>query len=285
MKYLLLIFLFPYFSCITNQHDDIVDNREENVLKDTILPENSSEDIIIPEYESDFPLEDESRFINADYYSINIPSEGNYKNLKTKILEKRENYRQKYVAATNEAEKNKIIKLSGEYVTETIVNHIIPFWYGMPWSLSGYSDIPNVGEVGCSYFVSNTLKHCGFKVNRYRLAQQNTKNIAFSIQLNDSILIIKGNGDISSVKNYFLENKKDGLYYVGLDSHVGYLLFKKGELFFIQSNYAYPQVVLTEFAEKSDVFYSNFYYIADITWNDALIKNWIMSTEIQVVKK
>jgi len=284
IKKLLIILLF-FLACQSQEKADSTENKSDSLMLDSIKEEQFADYTIIPEYEPDFPLNDESRFADADSFGINISPTGDYTLVKANIQLQKEKLKTKYIAATSQAEKDKIIDEAGKYICEALVNQLIPFWYGMPWSLSGYSEIPNEGEVGCSYFVSNTLKHCGFKVNRYHLAQQNTKNIARSIQLNDSILIIKGLGNINSIKEYFLQNKKEGLYYVGLDSHVGYLLFKLNELFFIQSNYAYPAVVLTEFAEKSDVFSSNYYYIADISRNNSLLKKWLLSEEITVVKK
>lgn len=260
---------------------------DTSVKKDTIqlsfeLPEEEWDYSFATKF-SDFKITDETRFIDGDKFGINLNPEDNYKILKYSIKTEREKLKQKYLSAVNQTEKDKIIEEAGNYISETLVNKIFPFWYGMPWDMAGYSEIPNDGEVGCSYFVSNTMKHCGFKVNRYRLAQQNTKNIALSVQTNDSILILDSNSDINTIKNYFLENKKEGLYYVGLDSHVGYLLYKMGEVFFIQSNYAEPVEVLIEYSEKSDVFLSNKYYISDIQHNNPLIIKWLLNKEIKVV--
>lgn len=128
------------------------------------------------------------------------------------------------------------------------------------------------------------MKHSGFKLNRYKLAQQNTKNIALSIQTDSNIRFTR-NLDYEFDKIKFKKEKREGLYYIGLNSHVGYLLYRKGELFFIQSSYGSNPVVVIEPIDKSDVFGSDLYFVSDITWNDRLIKKWILNQEINVVKE
>ena len=51
---------------------------------------------------------------------------------------------------------------------------------------------------------------------------------------------------------------KNGIYFVGLDNHVGYVLIKDKELYFLHASY-YDDKVLIELAETSPCFASNFY--------------------------
>ena len=75
------------------------------------------------------------------------------------------------------------------------------------------------------------------------------------------------------------------MYFVGLDCHVGYLLIRKNELFFIHSNYIDAVGVMIEFAEYSEAFLENeIYVIAEISTNRQLIEKWILNTEIVVVR-
>lgn len=163
------------------------------------------------------------------------------------------------------------------YFTNTLVNKIIPYWYGMPWDFSGYSAIPGQGTVGCSYFVSTTLEHIGLKVNRYKLAQQAPLGEARTLSLGDSIIEMQL-GDFQN------DNLKEGLYFVGLSaSHVGYLLKKQGIWFFIQSNYDSPQEVLIERLDSSAVFnsYPQF-YVVPLTHSDAFLVAWLKGTTINI---
>ena len=50
----------------------------------------------------------------------------------------------------------------------------------------------------------------------------------------------------------FRKNYKEGLYFIGLDNHVGFLLFRNNELYFIHSNYSSPAIVKLEKAKYSN---------------------------------
>jgi|GEM_PF-1042570 hypothetical protein len=288
------IVILIFYSCLaetnSNQKAKNIDssyNQNANLINDTIISTYSIQNKAVEHFEYrpelDFLTEDEYRFINTATFNLTISPKGNYTEIKNNIKQKKNEFYNQFLNAGNRInESQQVINEAREYLTEILLNEIFPFWYGMAWSFSGYSEIPNTGEVGCSYFVSNTLKHGGFILNRYKLAQQNSSNIPLSIQLSDSILIFNSNDYIQPMKNYFKKYKKEGLYIVGLDCHIGYLLYRNEELIFIHSNYATPQVVVAEFADKSDVFGSNNYFIADLTWNDKLIVKWMNSEEIQV---
>ncbi|MFN8255107.1 MAG: hypothetical protein U0W24_05420 [Bacteroidales bacterium] len=230
----------------------------------------------------DFPVNDENIFIDGDLYNLKFNPTGNYNDLKNQIAQKRTEFQKNWEKALGTKEKEMVINSARTYITETLINKIFPFWYGTKWSLSGYSEVPNQGETGCSYFVSNTLKHMGFKVNRYKLAQQNSRNIPQSVQMNDSLTLFT-NIDKENFINKFPGTKKEGLYIIGLDCHVGYLLARKNELFFIHSSYAYPLIVQAEFVKHSKVFSSANYFIADFTTNNSLIINWLENKELKIV--
>ena len=74
---------------------------------------------------------------------------------------------------------------------------------------------------------------------------------------------------------------KEGIYFVGLDNHVGYLLIKNKELYFLHSSY-YDDKVMIELAETSPCFDSNIYVLAEITSNKILMKKWILNEKLMV---
>jgi len=53
-------------------------------------------------------------------------------------------------------------------------------------------------------------------------------------------------------------------------------------LFFIHSNYGTLKVGL-EYAKTSEEFIDSQYYLADITYNDNLIRKWLLNEEIKVI--
>lgn len=167
------------------------------------------------------------------------------------------------------------------FLEDAILNKFIPHWYRTPWDFSGYTAIPKTGVVACGYFVSTVLLHVGFNVDRYKLAQQNPFNEACSIALTDTVDIYS----VSSreLQEIFNKNYTEGLYFAGLDFHVGFLLFRNKELYFIHSNYISSAGVMIEKAVYSDAFNaSTSYRIAPLSTNEKLIEKWLKGEEIKV---
>lgn len=165
-----------------------------------------------------------------------------------------------------------------------LLNELIPHWYGTPWDFSGYTDTPGKGVVACGYFVSTVLKHAGFNIDRYRLAQQNPMNEALSIACGDSVEMYET--DPENLQRIFKEEKTEGLYFAGLDFHVGFLLFRGGELYFIHSNYINSQGVVFEKAVLSDAFRaSSAFRIVAVSGNQQLINKWLKNEPVQIIKK
>jgi len=160
--------------------------------------------------------------------------------------------------------------------TDHLVNKIIPYWYGTPWSFEGHTTVPRQGEIACGYFISTTLSDMGIKLNRYKLAQKSPI---------DEAKIISCGAVIHSVVQESTEKAfeeidqltQEGLYFIGFDTgHVGYLLKREGQLFLIHSNYFSPGLVCIELFKESRVF-KNFskFHLVDISNNDVLIQRWL----------
>lgn len=165
-----------------------------------------------------------------------------------------------------------------------ILNQLIPFWYGTPWDFSGYTETPKKGVIACGYFVSTIMKHAGFNVDRYKLAQQNPLNEAKTIAAGDSVENYEVNS--TQLQKIFVAEKQEGLYFVGLDFHVGFLLFRNKELYYIHSNYIGAVGVVFEKAVYSDAFNAaSAYRIAEISTNEKLLEKWVKGEEISVISK
>jgi hypothetical protein len=177
--------------------------------------------------------------------------------------------------------KDSLYKIAKNTLEDCIINKLVPFWYGTPWDFNGYTQIPNNGVIACGYFVSTVLLHAGFSLNRYTLAQQKPYLEAVSIQLSDSIQVYK-NGSADFLEN-FKKRNAEGLYFAGLDCHVGFLLYRKNELIFIHSSYIDPLCVTIEIADKSPAFTaSRTFCIAEISNNRKLVDCWIKRKHIAV---
>lgn len=223
------------------------------------------------------PIEEIIPTFDSVALGINYKPKGNYLSLLQNIKNKRESFKKLHLQ-----DNNKALDSLSSYFTYTLLNDIIPHWYGTPWTFEGHTNTPNQGEIACGYFVSTTLKHFGFNLNRYKLAQQGGTNEALSLQP-DKKLVKYHNLSYLELKKKLLSNYKDGLYFVGLSNHVGYVFIKNKEIYFIHSSY-YDNKVMIELAESSYCFESDIYVFAELSTNKTLLKKWLFNEVIPIKK-
>ncbi len=222
-------------------------------------------------------------FIDTLAIGLTFTPNKKYSEIKAEIQTKRIALSKAFLKETDPKKKKIILDKARVYFTDKLLNGLVPHWYGTVWDFNGYTNTPNDGVIACGYFVSTTLKHMGLKINRYKLAQQAGLNEAKSLQPNNKLLIYHVN-ETHSFEDVLMQLKKqlkDGLYFVGLSNHVGYIYVKDNELYFLNSDYAKGIVVIDK-AAYSPVLKSGIYVIANITHNDFLIKSWLLNTVIPI---
>lgn len=195
----------------------------------------------------------------------------NYSSTKQKVENERVALKTKY---TNSSNKTQTLDEARKLLTEYLHNDIFNHWYATKWSFEGRTETPKQGTIACGYFVSTTLRDVGFNLNRFKLAQKNPENEAKVIACGTSIEKLQ-NVSKQELKKYFLK-QKDGIYFIGLDFHVGYIYKSNQEVYFIHSNYIDNKGVMKETIENSKAIVSSKYFITSITHNDNLIKKWIL---------
>lgn len=194
-----------------------------------------------------------------------------YASIKSSINTNRKQLLQSYKNSSNKSETLNQIR---NKFTKHLAEEIIPQWYGTKWSFDGYSEIPKSGSIACGYFVSTTLRDVGFNINRYKLAQKAPYHEAKVIACGTTIETLQ-NKTKEELKAYFIKNKKDGLYFIGLDFHVGFILKENQNVYFIHSNYLNNSGPTKEKIDNSKVMKSSVYHFCHITHNDVLIKKWL----------
>lgn len=159
-------------------------------------------------------------------------------------------------------------ELFSESLHTELVSSIFPYWYGTQWDFNGYTNVPNEGVVACGYFVSTTLKHIGFNLNRYDIAKMYSSAIVQVMCYDDYW--------VESDYEKFLERmdeEDDGIYIVGLSNHVGFIERSNGRTYFIHSNYIGDNGVEKELASTSDALsYSTSFWLGNFS-NNSQVKN------------
>lgn len=181
----------------------------------------------------------------------------------------------------DEKEKPLVLQAAQQYVYSELLEQVFPPWYGTDWDYNGISNRPGEGEIACGYFVSTTLKHIGFNLNRYKVAQQYSHSIVNT--LCDNVQIIRNN-DTTQLFQY-IDEKKNQLYIIGLDNHVGFISKEDDGIYFIHSTYLDPVEVIKEKANESEaLLMSNVFVLGHLTSNESIIKSWLFNTPISIKK-
>ncbi|PCJ01369.1 MAG: hypothetical protein COB15_00155 [Flavobacteriales bacterium] len=179
------------------------------------------------------------------------------------------------------AKQHKSVFAAKDYIYTQLIENIFPSWYGTEWAYEGYSNVPKKGLIACGYFVATTLKHIGFNLNRYKLAQQYSTGIVKTLCSN--IQYVRNN-DTEKLFRY-INSKPKQLYVVGLDNHVGFISKEKDGVYFIHSSYLDESVVIKENAQTSEALISsNLFVLGEFTQNDALVKSWLLNREVVIRK-
>ena len=195
-----------------------------------------------------------------------------YRQLKAQIMAKRSAFRQQYHAATDQATQELVYKQAHAYLLDAIPEQLLPYWYGTPWDFNGYSNHPREGVIACGYFVSTPLKHIGFPINRYRVAQQAAAIIVDTLCSEEKTY--------TNVQTLFSEIsvQPDELYIVGLDNHVGFLLKKGDQIDFIHSSYYNPVAVVRQDARSSSIFLgSSIHVIGPLLTPEGGLGQWLFA--------
>ncbi len=167
----------------------------------------------------------------------------------------------------------------GKQMHLLLSDKIFPFWYGTKWDFNGITEIPQSGSIACGYFVSTTLKHLGFQLNRYHLAQHSAEGLIKTLTPDS---LIHTTYDMEELLDY-IKQREDQIYLIGLSNHVGYIEKRGPQVSFIHSNYIDAQgVVKEEAASSSALEASSIFMVATISKNERLIHQWIQGQEIMV---
>ena len=195
----------------------------------------------------------------------------------------RQNLWNKYQHADSESDRSAIMAQARDTIVHVIASQLLPAWLGTPWSFYGASEQPGVGAIACGYFVTTVLRDAGFRVERIRLAQQASELIIRSLVRAENI---------KRWSNVSIETFVDqvhhwgpGLYVVGLDNHVGFLLDDGDEVVFIHSSYREPSQVIKEHAGGSSILAGSRYrVVGKLTADERLIRRWLAGEAISTVR-
>ncbi|HVI00732.1 MAG TPA: hypothetical protein VM869_18570 [Enhygromyxa sp.] len=203
-----------------------------------------------------------------------------------RIASERETLAARYKQAST-AEQAKIRAQARELLEDTIIEEVFPAWLGMPWGMGSDSTATRPHEpgmkVGCSYFVTSVLLAVGVELeNRFTFAQAPAIHIQRSLA-----------PDEDSLHRYFsipaeqlrdrIAALGDGLYIIGLDTHVGFVVVRDGEVRFVHASYTGARVVSDELLVESVAIANSRpkgYFVTPLFQDGRLVDLWLRGQSV-----
>ncbi len=156
-----------------------------------------------------------------------------------------------------------------------VVKELLPPWVGTPWAMNGTSEVPGEGRIACGYFVSTVLRDAGLAVDRVKLAQQASEDIVRTLVDEEGIARYWHTG----VADVLRDQREDGVYVVGLDTHVGLLVVDDGIPTFCHASQTLK--VVCEPAEDARALRSRYLVIGRLS--DRVVEAWVTGAEVPTV--
>jgi hypothetical protein len=206
--------------------------------------------------------------------SAPAPAGPDYAKIRSRLETKRQE-----LAREHRRDAKRALRRGREVLVAALRDEILPAWNGTPWAMNGTSQVPQQGKIACGYFVSTTLLHAGFQLERARLGQQASEHITRSLVTSEPIW----RSSDWTIERFITRLRRDGngIYLVGLDSHVGFVIVDGANTWFHHSG---PNNgVDREPALTASFLSTSRYREAAKLFDDELVEKWLRATPIETV--
>lgn len=112
------------------------------------------------------------------------------------------------------------------------IEELLPHWEGTAWAMNGTTEVPGQGRIACGYLVSTVLRDAGIPVDRVKLAQQASENILSTVVEEPGVSRYWRR----PIDEVLRDTTAEGVYVVGLDTHVGLLVVRDEEPIFCHAS-------------------------------------------------
>lgn len=208
------------------------------------------------------------------------PDPETYATLKKELARWRTDLGERHRNARTSAERA-VVERDARVVLEQALPSMMRCWLGTRWDFNGTAKGPGEGKIACGYFVATVLQDAGFQVDRYQLAQQPSGNIIRSFLPKKSCVLSVGKEYESFADE--MEKRDPGIYFVGLDTHVAFIVVEEEGFRFIHSSGSKPWCVVDESRGEAGVLQrSNWRMTGNLTADRQVLRNWLKQGKISV---
>lgn len=181
-------------------------------------------------------------------------------------------------------EQKAAVEQDARVILEMILPEMMRCWRGTGYDFNGVAERPGKGKIACGYYVSTLIRDAGFKVNRYKLAQQPSQNILRTFTDAENCELRVG----EKYESYadWLESREPGIYLMGLDTHVGFVVVEKnGDMKFLHSSGIDKAGVVEEPRDQAlAIKWSNWRMLGEFSTDPHVIRTWLAGGNVRVVE-
>ena len=209
-----------------------------------------------------------------------VPDAAKYAVIVADLQRWRENLAAQYSKARTSEEKAAVEK-DARVILETMLPEMMRCWVGTPYDFNGTAEKPGGGKIACGYYVSTVIRDAGFRVDRYKLAQQPSQNILRTFLSGDACLLKVG----QNYQQYadWVEGLEPGVYLIGLDTHVGFIVVRPDGMHFFHSSAAKLVGVVEEGRDSAWALRkSNWRMLGHLTGESDVMRTWLDGEKVQV---
>ena len=208
------------------------------------------------------------------------PDSERYEFLVSELERWQESLGKEYKEAETASEKE-AVEHDARVILELMMPEMMRCWLGTPYDFNGTAEKPGAGQVACGYFVSTVLRDTGFHVNRFKLAQQPSENILRTFLPREACVLKVGVE--YPVYADWAESLDDGVYLIGLDTHVGFIVIQRGEIRFIHASGGMEHSVVEETRSKAGALRrSRWRMIGSLTRSPQAVRIWLRGEKVKV---
>lgn len=208
------------------------------------------------------------------------PDPGKYAVLVSEVARWRTELAKRHAGAKTDAERA-AVENDARVLLEVALPEMMRCWLGTPWDFNGTASKPGGGRIACGYYVATVLMDAGFKVDRYQLAQQPSGNILRSFLEKDDCTLVVGKPYDQYASD--ISNAEPGIYLVGLDTHVAFLVHDGTAFKFVHSSGSRPWCVVEEARDEAHVLQrSNWRMTGNLTADPKVLRRWLKAEKIVV---
>ena len=186
---------------------------------------------------------------------------------------------QQYFLASTDDERNAVLQSAADLL-ELTMPALMRCWLGTEWDFNGTETTPGAGKIACGYYVSTIMRDCGFQIERIKLAQQASQTILLTFLPREDLSIQVGK-DYKSYMQSFRE-RDHGIYIIGLDKHVGFIVYNEEGIRFLHSGGIHKKVVDEDEDKAWSIKNSDYRVIGNLTKNRELLRRWLQAEPLLI---